>query len=140
MEKIKYFTLCGFLLIGCKDKTSLDRSIALPDNMLDDRPIILKEGQAVVLVPEGKSSIMIGATVIDGNLVISEISTGGKSLSVTWKNENSFFTSVTEATETQTTIISDENGDGIPDLRTLRNGRMLQRFRLENPNSLKLHD
>lgn len=126
------FILAPFVLLGC-DGEDLTRSSALPDNVTEDRPIVIREGQAIVLVPDGDRSIMIGASVVDGKLTISEIDPAGKSLSVTWNDKDTWETSVIDSREDQTTITIDKSGDGLPNLRTVKTADSLLRYRLEEP-------
>ncbi|MBT7960191.1 MAG: hypothetical protein HN759_12755, partial [Akkermansiaceae bacterium] len=60
---------------------------------MEDRPIILKEGQGVVLVPEGNKSLLVGVSVVDGKLSVSEIDPEGRSFSVTWDDPEIWETS-----------------------------------------------
>jgi len=134
-----FLTFIAFALTGCDNPfPSRSRSPALPDNVREDRPIVLKEGQAVVLVPEGNRSVMIGAAIVDGKLCISEIDPKGKSVSITWNDEDSWETSVTDSTEGQTTITIDNDGDGLPDYRSLLKDGSASRFQLEEPRWIEM--
>lgn len=132
MIKFSYCALLVFALVGC-DGSKSSKTSTLPENVKDDRPIVIKEGQAIVLTPEGKASILIGASVVDGKLSISEIDAKGKSFSVTWDDENSWTTSTVDSAGDQTTTIIDKNGDGIPDIRAIMKDGSLSRSQLEDP-------
>jgi hypothetical protein len=80
---------------------------------------------------------MIGASVVDGKLVIAEIDPKGRSLSVAWKNKDSWTTTVMDSAENQTTVI-DKDGDGIPDIRAVMKEGSLLRFRLEDAKWIEL--
>jgi hypothetical protein len=125
-----YFVFFPIILAGC-EKSEPARPPSLPENVMEDRPIIIKEGQALILVPDGKESLMLAVTVSDGDLLISEVDPDGKSLSVTWHDEESWTTSVMDTKEGQTTTVIDKNGDGIPDIRAVLGNGSLSRFRLE---------
>ena len=131
------FLLFAFALAGCRDSKPY-RSSALPDNVMEDRPIVLKEGQAVILIPEGNKSVMIGASVVDGKLSISEIDSKGRSFSVSWNDQESWETSVIDSAEDQMTTVIDKNGDGLPDLRVEKKKGSLSRFTLGEPKWIKL--
>jgi hypothetical protein len=103
-------------LIGCKGNDS--RSSLLPDNVKEDRPIVIKEGQAIVFRPESNKSLLICAGVVDGKLSVMEINQKGKSFSVTWSDSDSWETTIKNSTNGKTTVIIDKDGDGLPDVRT----------------------
>lgn len=124
-------------LMGC-DNSSRPRSPALPDNVLEDRPIVLKEGQAIILVPEGDTSVMIGASVADGKLSISEIEPKGRSFSITWNDADSWETMIIDSTAEQTITTIDKDGDGLPDLRAILKEGSALRFQLEKPKWIEL--
>ena len=123
--------------IGCRDPKPT-RSSALPDNVFEDRPIVIREGQAVILMPESNKSLMIGASVANGRLSISEIDPKGRSFSVTWNDQESWETSVIDSQDDQTTTIIDKNGDGLPNLRAVTADGSLSRFRMEDPRWIEL--
>jgi hypothetical protein len=129
--------LLALALTGC-DNSLRSRPPALPDNVCEDRPIILKEGQAIVIVPEDNKSVMIGAAVIDGKLSISEIDPKGKSFSITWNDANSWESSVIDSTEEQTITTIDKDADGLPDLRAILKDGTATRFQLEEPKWIEL--
>ncbi|MFT4176188.1 MAG: hypothetical protein QM627_05990 [Luteolibacter sp.] len=128
-------TLITFALTGCDHST---RSPALPDNVQEGRPIVIKEGQAVILVPEGNKSVMIGASVVNGKLSISEVDPKGRSFSITWNSADSWETSVMNSTEEGTTVTIDKDGDGLPDLRTILKEGSASRYQLKEPNWIEL--
>ena len=125
------------MIVGCK-KPDQNRDPALPENVLEDRPIILKEGQAVILVPEHNRALMIGAAVTDGKLTVSEIDPHGRDFSVTWTNQESWQTTTSIATDDQTTTLIDKDGDGVPDLRAEMTKGSLKRFTLDSPRWTEL--
>lgn len=137
MIRLAKFACLLFSIAGCNNSKS-SRSLSVPDNVMKDKPILIKEGQAVILVPESNKSIMVGASVIDGKLTISEIDPEGKSFSVTWDDEDSWSTTVVDCTEHQTTTVIDKNGDGIPDFRVVAKEGALLRFYLDNPSWVDL--
>lgn len=108
------------ILIGCKGNDA--RSSFLPDNVKEDRPIIIKEGQAIVFRPESNQSLLICAGVVDGKLSVMELNQKGKSLSVTWSDSDSWETTIKNSTNGKTTVVIDRDGDGLPDLRTTDSG------------------
>ena len=105
---------------------------------MEERPIVIKEGQAVILVPESNKSLMIGASVVDGKLSISEIEPKGRSFSVTWNDPESWETSMTDSEDDQTTTVIDKNGDGVPDIRAVLKKESLSRFVLQDPKWIEL--
>ena len=114
------------------------RSAALPDNVVSDKPIVLKEGQAVILMKEGDRNLMIGATVADGKLSISEIDPKGRIFGVTWKDSESWETS-TEVTDNPIhTFVWDKNGDGYADLRAEITSSGIRRFELKDNTWVEL--
>jgi hypothetical protein len=88
MTRTAHLLLLTLALVGCRDPKFL-RSSALPENVREDRPVVIKEGQAVIFVPESNESLMIGASLVDGKLSISEIDPKGRSFSVTWNDPES---------------------------------------------------
>ena len=66
-----------FAVCACEKKPQV-RSAALPDNVVNDKPIVLKKGQAVVLMKEGDRDLMTGIGVVDGKLCVQEIDPKGK--------------------------------------------------------------
>jgi len=129
MNYAPYLLSLALALFGCKGSESV-RSSALPENVKEDRPIILKEGQAVVLIPEGDKSVMVGASIVDGKLSISEIEPDGKSFSVTWNDSESWESAVMNSSEGKTTTLIDKDGDGLPDLKAIMTKGSLSRFSL----------
>jgi len=102
-------------LVGCRRNDS--RSSVLPDNVKEDRPIIIKEGQAIVFRPESNQSLLICAGVVDGKLSVMELNQKGKSLSVTWSDSDTWETTIKNSTNGKTTVVIDKDGDGLPDVR-----------------------
>jgi hypothetical protein len=137
MNYLVHTFFLGLLLVGCRD-TKSSRSTALPDNVMEDRPIILKEGQGVVLVPEGNKSLLVGVSVVDGKLSVSEIDPEGRSFSVTWDDPEIWETSTMNSAEDKTTTLVDKDGDGMPDLRAVMTKGSLSRFTLEPPKWVEI--
>lgn len=108
-------------LCACNNKF-VTRSDSVPDNVKEDRPIVLKEGQAVVLVPESNKAVMIGATVLDGRLSIAEIDPDGGNFGVTWNDEESWDTSTIIPDGSNQITLIDKNGDGIPETKIDKTG------------------
>lgn len=73
--------------MGCKNSTPSQSFTSPPD-----QPILLREGQAVVLVQEENRKPSIAAAVVDGKLPITEIDPYGKNFGVTWNDEESWET------------------------------------------------
>jgi len=90
---------------GKKNPTQLEIS---SDELATDQRIILKEGHSVILIPENDRDLMIGASLVDGKLSIFEIDEMGKSLSVTWNDEESWTTSVMDFSEDQIISVIDK--------------------------------
>lgn len=126
-----------FTSTGCEKSDHL-QSHLLPENVKNDKPIIIKEGQAIVLVPEGKEALMLAVTVHKNDLLISEIDPDGKSLSVTWHDEESWTTSIMDSTEGRTITVVDKDGDGIPDIRAVMENKSLSRYRIEETKWIEL--
>ena len=132
MIRTAHLLLLALSFAGCREPKP-PQSSTLPENVLEDRPIIIKEGQAVILAPESNTSLMIGAAVVDGKLSVSEIAPKGRSFSVTWNDPESWETSTIDVEEDKTTIVIDKNGDGLPDLRAVTKKGSSSRFSLESP-------
>ena len=137
MTRLLLISSLALALLGCRDATPTS-SGALPENVKEERPIILKEGQAVTLIPEGDRSLMVGATVINGRLSISEVDPDGRSLSVTWKDSESWQTSVIDSAKDKTITLIDKDGDGVPDLKAIMTEGSLQRYTLGDPEWNKI--
>ena len=126
-----FIAICLLTTTGCQ-KSEKEKSAAVPDSVIDDTPIIIREGQAVILVPEGDSSLKIGAAVIDGKLTVSEIDPNGRSFSVTWNDAEHWSTSSISLENGILTTVIDDNGDGIPKFRMVRAKGRIQRSELRN--------
>jgi hypothetical protein len=137
--KIVFTSLFMILAICSCSKKNTPRSAALPDNVTDDKPIVLKEGQAIILMMEGDRNLMIGATVADGELTVSEIDTKGRSFGVTWKDTNTWDTSTTVSDGANTTFVLDKNGDGYADFKTELNPSGTRRFELQGEAWIELN-
>ena len=122
-----------FLIVAISScsKEPTSRSAALPDNVVSDKPIVLKEGQSVMLMREGDPDLMIGASVVDGKLSVAEIDPKGRNFGVTWKNSESWTTSTIVSDGTITTYVLDKNGDGYADFRAENSPAGTHRYELQ---------
>lgn len=109
--------LLVFAVCSCSKKPAA-RSTTLPGNVVTDKPIVLKEGQAVILMKAGDRDLMIGAGVVDGKLSIQEVDPNGRSFGVAWKDADTWDTSTTVKDGSNSTFVLDKNGDGYADFRT----------------------
>jgi hypothetical protein len=112
-------------------KKPLPRSAALPDNVVSDKPIVLKEGQSVLLMKEGDRDLMIGASVVDGKLAVTEIDPKERNFGVTWKDSESWATSTIVSDGTNSTYVLDRNGDGYADYRAETSPAGTRRYELQ---------
>lgn len=119
------FTVCA-----CSEKPA-PRSTSLPDNVVSDKPIVLKEGQAVLLMKEGDQDLMIGASVVDGKLSIAEIDPEGRNFGVTWKDSETWETSTIVSDGSTRTTVLDKNGDGYADYKGETTSSGLRRYELQ---------
>lgn len=122
------FLICT--VCACSKKPS-PRSAAHPENVVSDNPIILKEGQAVILMKEGDRALMIGASVVDGKLSVAEIDPMGRSFGVTWKDADTWDTSTTVKDGSNSSFVLDKNGDGYADFKTELTPSGVQRYELQ---------
>jgi hypothetical protein len=119
-----------FAISACGKKPA-PRSAAIPDNVVSDKPIVLKEGQSVILMKEGDRELMIGASVVDGKLSVVEIDPKGRNFGVTWKDSESWETSTIVSDGSTTTSILDKNGDGYADFKAVSTPSGLRRYELQ---------
>ena len=105
-----------FVVCACS-KRPPSRSAALPDNVISDKPIVLKEGQAVILMMEGDRDLMVGASVSNGKLSVAEIDPKSRNFGVAWKDADTWETSTTVKDGSNTTFVLDKNGDGYADFK-----------------------
>jgi hypothetical protein len=119
-----------FVICACSKKPP-SRSAALPDNVVTDKPIVLKEGQAVVLMMEGDRDLMVGASVVDGKLSVAEIDPKGRIFGVTWKDSESWETSTEVSDGSIHTFVWDKNGDGYADLKAEITPNGIRRYELQ---------
>ena len=119
-----------FAVCACSKKPA-PRSAALPDNVVSDKPIVLKEGQSVLLMKDGDRDLMIGASVVDGKLTVLEIDQKGRNFGVTWKNSETWDTSTTVSDDTTTTYVLDKNGDGYADYKAMTTPSGSSRYELQ---------
>lgn len=106
-----------FFVCACSKKPQ-SRSAAFPDNVVADKPIVLKEGQAVVLMMEGDRNLMVGASVSEGKLSVAETDPKSRSFGVTWKDADTWDTSTLITDGSKSTLVLDKNGDGYADFKT----------------------
>jgi hypothetical protein len=119
-----------FSVCACSKKP-LPRSAALLDNVVSDKPIVLKEGQSVALMKEGDRDLTIGASVVGGKLVVAEIDPKGRNFGVTWKDSESWATSTIVSDATSSTYVLDKNGDGYADFRAETSPAGTRRYELQ---------
>lgn len=105
-----------FAATSCTKKPAAG-SAALPDNVMSDKPIVLKEGQAVILMKTGDKDLMIGVGVVDGKLSVQEVDPEGRNFGVTWKDSETWETSTMMAEGETHTVVMDKNMDGYADLK-----------------------
>jgi len=120
-----------FSVCACSKKPA-SRSAALPDNVVSDKPIVLKEGQAVVLMKAGDRNLMIGVAIVDGKLSVTEVDPNGRNFGVTWKDSESWETSTMVSDGPNHTIVMDKNMDGFADLRAETTPSGTHRFELKD--------
>lgn len=130
MKNILPAILLIFSVFACTKKTP-PRSAALPDNVVSDKPIVLKEGQSVAIMKEGDRNLMIGASVIDGKLTVVEIDPKGRNFGVTWKNSEAWDTSTIVSDGSTTTYVLDKNGDGYADFKAETTPTGSRRYELQ---------
>jgi len=130
MKNILPAILLIFSVFACTKKTP-PRSAALPDNVVSDKPIVLKEGQSVAIMKEGDRNLMIGASVIDGKLTVVEIDPKGRNFGVTWKNSEAWDTSTIVTDGSTTTYVLDKNGDGYADFKAETTPTGSRRYELQ---------
>nr|WP_290824181.1 hypothetical protein [Halomonas sp.] len=137
MKRTLLILIASVALTACKKENSSRPEIS-SDELATDQRIILKEKHSVVLIPDNNRSLMIGVTLLDGKITVAEIPGNGKSLAVTWNNEESWTTSVMDIGEDITVSIIDEDGDGLPDLRAEQTEGSLIRYRFGTPDWIPL--
>jgi hypothetical protein len=130
MKNLLPALLLIFAVCACSKKSGA-RSAALPDNVVSEKPIVLKEGQSVMLMKEGDRDLMIGASVVDGKLAVTEIYPKGRNFGVTWKNSESWTTSTIVSDGTSSTYVLDRNGDGYADFRAESSPTGTRRYKLQ---------
>ena len=110
----------------------------MPDNVVSDKPIVLKEGQAVILMKDGDRDLMVAASVVDGRLSVAEVDPHGRNFGVTWKDSETWETSTIISEGDNSTTILDKNGDGYADFRAERTPSGLRRFELQDEAWIEL--
>ena len=116
MKKGDYWVLLTVLLCSCDNPTK-PKSSAVPDNVINDAPIILREGQAIMLIPEHDQDLKIAASVVDGKLTIAEVDFDGRSFGVAWSDSELWETNTVTNSGDYSLTILDRDGDGVPDLK-----------------------
>ena len=133
------FILCLITCLSACSKKQIATSAALPDNVTKDKPIILKEGQAVIIMKEGDLDLMVGIAVADGKLSVAEIDPNGRNFGVTWKDSETWETAtMISTTPRHSTTVMDRDGDGHADFKAIRTHSGLQRFELKNEEWIEL--
>lgn len=114
--KMKFLLLVAsiFSVSACLKKPA-PRSAALPDNVESDKPIVLKEGQAVAFMKAGDRDLMVTAAVVDGKLSIGEVDPKGRNFSVTWTDSETWETVTAFSDRDQHQWVWDKNMDGMAD-------------------------
>jgi len=105
-----------FVVCACSKKPP-SRSAALPDNVVTDKPIVLKEGQAVVLMMEGDRDLMVAASFVDGKLSVAEVDQKNRNFGVTWEDSETWNTATMVADGPNQVTVLDRNGDGYADFK-----------------------
>ena len=130
---MKTFLPALFLILvvcACSKKPP-SRSAALPDNVVNDKPIVLKEGQAVIFMMEGDRDLMIGASVSDGKLSVAEIDRKSRNFGVTWEDSERWNTATMVADGPNQVTVLDRNGDGYADFKAEVAPTGIRRYELQ---------
>jgi len=130
MKNLLPALLLIFAVCACSKKSG-PRSAVLPDNVVSDKPIVLKEGQSVMLMKKGDRDLMIGVGVVDGKLAVNEIDPKGRNFGVTWMDSESWATSTIVSDGTNSTYVLDRNGDGYADYRAETSPAGTRRYELQ---------
>lgn len=130
--------LFSFLAVCSCSRKSPPGSAALPDNVVSDKPIVLKEGQAVILMKAGDRDLMVGVSVVDGKLSVSEVDPKGRNFGVTWKDSETWETSTMVSEGRNHTITLDRNMDGYADFKAVTTPSGTHRFELEGETWVEL--
>jgi|GEM_PF-6252578 len=137
MNNIILVFLLSLTVSSCGKKLS-PRSAALPDNVVSDKPIVLKEGQAIVLMKEGDPNLKIGAAVVDGKLSIADLNTKGRNFEVTWKDSKHWETATMVSDGENFACAMNRNMDGFADFKSIRTSDGLHRFELKGGEWVEL--
>ena len=119
------------LTVCACSKKPAPRSAALPDNLVSDKPIVLKEGQSVTLMKEGDPDLRIGASVVDGKLSIAEIDPKGRNFGVSWKDSESWETGTIVSDGSTASYVLDKDGDGYADFKAETSPSGTRRYKLQ---------
>lgn len=111
--------LVPFLALTSCEKPVPTRPAELPDNVSSDKPIVMKEGQALVFMKEGNPDLTISVGLVDGRLHIMELDQATPHFEVIWKDTKKWETTTTTKDGETTTLLRDRNMDGIPDLKAV---------------------
>ena len=139
-KKMNHLIPSLFLILSvcaCSKKPE-PRSVALPDQVVNDKPIVLKEGQCVLLMKEGDDALLIGASVVDGKLCIAEIDPKGRNFGVTSKDSESWETSTIVSDGSTTQYVLDKDGDGYADYKAETSPSGTRRFELLNEDWVEI--
>jgi hypothetical protein len=137
MKNTIYLIISAITICSCGEREQADRS-GIPENVVRDGPIILKEGQAFILMIEGDDDLMIGATVTDGKLSIADLDAEGRNFGVTWTDTNTWETSTIIQEEETTLIVMDRNGDGFPDYKAESTSAGLRRYERQDDSWVEI--
>jgi hypothetical protein len=92
----------------------------LPDNVLNDSPILIGEGQIIRFKMKNDLNLLVCAMVIDGELTVCDFdgNSGGKKFEVRWKDTENWRCSTEFPEGDKIVTIVDLNGDGTADFMT----------------------
>jgi hypothetical protein len=137
MKSILLATPLLLAVCSCNSK-SIVRPASLPDNVLSDKPIVLKEGQAIVFMKAGDQNLMIAASVLDGQLCVAEVDPKGHNFGITWRDSETWQTS-TEISDGQNhKIVMDRDMDGYADFKAEFSPTETHRFELKGQEWMEL--
>jgi len=128
MKFIFVIYLFIFAIFSC-NKSSPVRPTSLPDNIINDKPIVMKNGQAIVFMRDGDPHLVVAASVVDGRISVSEIDPKGRSFSITWKDSETWETATIVSDGPSHTYIMDKNMDGIADFKVEQTASGTRRFK-----------
>jgi hypothetical protein len=132
MKRFAILLLVPLGLSSC-DRLSRAFASATPANATSEKPIFLKSGQAVLFAPESDHSLLVGASVVDSQLCIAQIDPHRSNFGVNWNKSGSWETSAVLIDGETRTYMIDKDGDGLPELKTVKTPSGMKRYRLVNP-------